>query len=315
MAMPARPVRDRVYHNHHLDSRRWDRIALRDGDIVISTSYKTGTTWMQRIASLLVFGPGPLPATLLQLSPWIDARFQMPLEVVVPLVEGQAHRRFLKSHLPLDALPYDERIRYLVVGRDGRDVFMSLWNHYGAYTDALYERLNGGDDFAGEPIPRRGDDIHAVFRDWIGRASFPWEQDGYPMWSHFYHAQSFWRFRRLPNIQLVHFADLKADLEGEMRRIAHFLGIAVPEAQWPELVRAASFETMKRDAELLLPEMALGFEGGAKRFIHKGTNGRWRDVLAPDELADYEKAVARAVEPACAAWLERGRAAGDPRSL
>jgi aryl sulfotransferase len=314
MSQPARPERTRVYHNHHLDSRRWDRIPLRDDDIIISTSYKTGTTWTQRIVSLLLFGAGPLPTTLGRLSPWIDARFHGPIGPLAALAAAQKHRRFFKSHLPLDALPWDERVRYVVVGRDGRDVFMSLWNHYRGYNDTLYEMLNGGDDFAGEPMPRWKDDIHGLFRDWVRRGSFPWEQDGWPMWSHLYHAQSFWRFRALSNIHFMHFADMKADLEGEMRRLADFLGIAVPAADWPARVEAATFASMKRDAEQLLPEMKIGFEGGARTFIHQGTNDRWRDVLTPAELDAYATAVARAVPPDCAAWLEGGRKACDPKS-
>ena len=56
------PNRTRTYRSHHLDSERWDHVTLRHGDVVISTSMKAGTTWMQRIMSLLVFGPGPLAA-------------------------------------------------------------------------------------------------------------------------------------------------------------------------------------------------------------------------------------------------------------
>jgi aryl sulfotransferase len=310
----VKPTRSRVYRHHHLDSRRWDHVPLRGDDIIISTSYKTGTTWTQRIVSLLLFGTGPLPNTLGMLSPWIDARFHGPVERIAQLAASQRHRRFFKSHLPLDALPWDERVRYVVVGRDGRDVFTSLWNHYRAYNDTLYGLLNGGDDFAGEPLPRWQDDLHGLFRHWISRGSFPWEQDGWPFWSHFHHAQSFWRFRGLPNLHFLHFADMKADLEGEMRRLADFLGIEVPESDWPARVEAASFASMKRDAEQLLPEMAIGFEGGAQTFLHKGTNDRWRDVLTPAELDAYAACVARAVPPDCAAWLEGGRKACDPKS-
>ena len=32
------------------------------------------------------------------------------------------------------------------------------------------------------------------------------------------------------------------------------------------------------------------FEGGADRFFHKGTNGRWHDVLTESDLALYEAA-------------------------
>ena len=45
-----------------------------------------------------------------------------------------------------------------------------------------------------------------------------------------------WARRDEPNVVLVHYDDLFADLEGEMRRLADRLGIAVPEERWPELV-------------------------------------------------------------------------------
>ena len=87
--------------------RAWDHVTPRLGDVVICTSMKAGTTWMQRIMSLLVFGAGPLPAPLVTLSPWIDAAFQGDVEGVVATIEAQEHQRFLKSHLPFDVLLYD----------------------------------------------------------------------------------------------------------------------------------------------------------------------------------------------------------------
>src|SRR5438034_4522491 len=172
MADPSSPCRVRTYRNHHLDSTRWDRFTPRADDVLISTSYKSGTTWMQRIVSLLLFGSGPLPAPLSRLSPWVDARLP-PLEPVIERLERQEHRRFVKSHLPLDALPYDPRVRYLWVARDTRDVFMSLWNHYHAQTDATYEALSAGNPL-GFPFPRCPDDPREFWRSWITRASFSW---------------------------------------------------------------------------------------------------------------------------------------------
>lgn len=84
---------------------------------------------------------------------------------------------------------------------------------------------------------------------------------------------------------LVHSNDLKHDLEGEMRRVAVFLDVTVPEARRP-----------------------------AESFLFEGTNGPWRDVLTADELLRYAARVAEVLPPAGAAWLERGRAAGDPRT-
>lgn len=69
---------------------------------MISTSAKAGTTWTQRIVSLLVFGAGPLPMSLNEISPWIDMRVPFPIDDIVRALEQQEHRRFVKTHLLLD---------------------------------------------------------------------------------------------------------------------------------------------------------------------------------------------------------------------
>jgi aryl sulfotransferase len=300
------PQRTRTYRSHHLDSERWDRVALRPGDIVISTSMKAGTTWMQRIISLLVFGPGPLPASLGTLSPWIDSTFQGDLDEVVTTIEAQAHRRFLKSHLPFDALPYDPAVRYVYVGRDTRDVFMSAFNHYSGYTELTYSLLDAHGGSLG-PMPRCPATERELWADWMTRSLFDWESDGWPFWSHHHHAASFWQFRHLPNLLMVHYADLLAGLEAEMRRIAAFVDIEVAEDAWPELVAAARFDAMKEAAIRHEGMLGLFFVGGADRFFHKGTNGRWRDVLTEDDL-DLYQAAASQLDPALRAWLEAGAA-------
>ena len=105
--MPASlPQRTRVYRCHHLDSTRWDDVVPRDDDIIITTSLKAGTTWMQRIVSLLVFHSTELPQTLHFCSPWIDARFIGGTAELLRIVEALEHRRFFKTHLAFDALPY-----------------------------------------------------------------------------------------------------------------------------------------------------------------------------------------------------------------
>jgi aryl sulfotransferase len=304
------PERTRIYRHHHLDSTRWDAVRHRPGDIVVSTSAKAGTTWMQRILSLLVFGTGPLPDILSRVSPWIDCRYVDPLDEVVARIEAQPHRRFLKTHLPLDALPVDEGVRYVVVGRDTRDVFMSLWNHYRSYGDVMYGLLAAGDP-PGGPLPRCPDDLRWLWSQWMTRGSFPWEADGWPFWSHHHHAASWWPFRHLENILLVHYNDLAADLDGEMRRVAAHVGISVVEESWPSLVEAARFQSMKRDAVRILGPMDR-FAGGTDSFLYQGRNGRWRDALTDDDLALYDTAAA-SLDPGLRAWLEAGRlAAGDP---
>ena len=301
-----RPEVRHVYQNHHLDTHRWDGYRPRRGDIVISTSYKAGTTLTQTIITNLLFPNGDMPGSVHDVSPWIDMRIA-PLDEVMGALEGQTHRRCIKTHLPLDGLPFFDDVQYVVVGRDPRDVFISLVNHYGSHTPEFFEIMNSTPGRVGDPFPEYDGDIHKLWRDWITRGWFDWESDGYPYWSHLHHAKTWWEFRRLPNVKLIHYADLRADLEGQMRKLAAWLNIAVPHDRWPSVVHACEFETVKANPEKVVGEMInVSFKGGGDTFIHKGTNGRWKDVLTPDELELYHQAMARTLSPDCARWLEIG---------
>ncbi|HEX2383513.1 MAG TPA: sulfotransferase domain-containing protein [Acidimicrobiales bacterium] len=302
--MGGGPERTREYRNHHLDSTRWDDFVPRDDDIVITTGYKAGTTWTQRIVAALVLGPGPVE-DLTATSPWIDARFQDPIEPVLARLESQRHRRFVKSHLAADGLPYLPQLKYLVVGRDTRDVFMSLWNHYSAYTELIYSLLNDPSR-PGAEFPRCPATPRQLWPRWIAEGWFEWEPDGWPYWSHHHHLATWWAARDAPNIMFVHYNDLLADTEVEMRRIAAFLDIAVAEEAWPALLADVGIDAMREEARGENDLASMVFEGGAARFFYKGTNGRWRETLTDDDLALYEDAAIR-LDPELRTWLEHGR--------
>ncbi len=299
------PQRTHVYQNHHFDSTRWDYFAHRPGDIVISTSYKAGTTWMQSIIGHLLYPLGNMPAPAQELSPWLDQRV-FPLELVLNGLAAQTGRRFIKTHLPLDGLPFHPEVQYVVVGRDARDVFMSLLNHWGNHTATFYEIIDSVPGRVGDPMPKYVDDVPARWRDWITRGWFEWESDGYPYWSHLHHCASWWAYRQLPNVHFVHYADLLADLAGQMRRIARELTIAVPEDRWSHVVSACTFAAMKQEAAVADDRMRMIWKDGANTFFNKGINGRWRDVLSNDDLVLYEAAVSKTLSPDCARWLEQG---------
>lgn len=304
--MSSRPVRSHVYQCHHFDSTRWDYFDARDDDIIIAASYKAGTTWVQAIVAHLLFPEGEFPAPPAEMSPWLDMRM-VPLEIVLNGLRAQEHRRFVKTHLPLDGLLYDDKLKYLYVARDARDVFMSLWNHYTNMTDEIMTLMNLLGGRVGDEFPSPPGDIHEFWRSWMTRGWFGWESDGWPYWSHLYNVQSWWDYKDLANIQLVHYSDLLDDSEGEMRRIAAFLEIDVPEQRWPEIVKAVSFDEMKRQGDRYAPGGGQFWKGGSQTFFHTGANGRWREVLSDDELRFYDAACDRTLTPDCRAWLEKGQ--------
>jgi aryl sulfotransferase len=313
----------RVFRSPAVDSRRWDRFQPCDGDIIIGTFAKCGTTWTQRIVDLLVF-QSPDVRPFGEISPWLDATFFNPLEQDLATLAAQKHRRFVKSHLPFDALPVWDTVKYIHVGRDGRDARLSWQNHEQGFKPEFGARIAAqamalaaerGETLTG-PRPPSPTDPREFLVAWLTELEAELDKPDGAADTFFGFEATYWRERTRSNLLLVHYNDLKEDLAGEMRRISDFLAIETPEALMPSLVEAARFESMKKDGDALFPRLTLAFDRGADRFINQGRSGRWREYLGPDDVARYEAIMARAATPGLARWLENGRrGAGDPRSL
>ena len=114
----------------------------------------------------------------------------------------------------------------------------------------------------------------------------------------------------LPNILFVHYADLLADLGGEIQRIADFLAIPLPTTALPAVCEAVTLDSMRRRAKAEDTGINQVWHGGADTFFFQGTNGRWREVLSAAELALYEEKAVGMLTPECRTWLEQGRVAG-----
>ena len=212
------PLKQRDIHNHHFDSTIWDDFIFRDDDIIISTYAKSGTTWLQQIVAQLLF-PGEEGMEVAEMSPWMDLRVP-PKDVKLSEVEAQSHRRFIKTHLPVDALVFSPQAKYLYIGRDGRDVVWSMYNHHANANDLWYEVLNDTPGRVGPPIEKPVADIRQYFQEWLAK-------DGYPWWSYWENIRTWWEIRHLPNVLFLHFSDMKKDMAGEMRRVAEFLDILI----------------------------------------------------------------------------------------
>jgi aryl sulfotransferase len=291
---PRWPVKTRELHNHHFDSTIWNELEFRNDEIVIATYAKSGTTWMQQIVAQLLF-QGAEDMEVAEMSPWLDLRVP-PKEVKLPIVEAQPHRRFIKTHLPVEALVYSPLAKYLYIGRDGRDVVWSMYNHHANANALWYQLLNDTPGRVGPPIEPPPDSIRDYFLDWL-------ERDGHPFWAN---VRSWWAIRELPNLLLVHFGELKADLPGQIRRIAAFLDIPIDEQRFPTILEHCGFEYMKAHATRSVPLGGACWDGGAATFIHQGTNGRWRDVLTDADCRRYEAAARRELGESCARWLATG---------
>lgn len=309
------------------DNRRWDALELREGDIVISAPPKCGNTWTQRLVSLLVFDGPDLPGPLSKVSPWLD-QTTMPVEEVVAALKAQGHRRFIKTHTPLDGLVLDDRVTYIGLGRDPRDAVMSMimdWDRMRALRHATMppnERVGP----AG-PRPRRVSPLEA-FQEWMDWPAMP-TVGGRPstlrpgaaeprsgIWvslaNFLHHFDSFWSLRHLPNVALFHYADFQLDLAGEVVRLGQVLDLDVSRDRAEELAKHGTLDAMRARAAEFAPDADRGIRRGDSPFFRAGGRGTWRDIVTEDVLRRYNQRAGRLASPDLLAWAHEGRPGHEP---
>jgi GNAT superfamily N-acetyltransferase len=279
------------------DNVRWADFALRDGDIVISTRSKSGTTWMQQICASLVFQSPVLPQPLSTLSPWLDHLVESQ-DALFARLAGQRHRRVIKTHTPLDGVRMSDRATYIVVARQPIDLAVSLY-HQGDNLDR--ERIA---ELAGQPPPKPRAPrpaLHHWLIEWIGRAAEPaWLDSIHGVLAHVADARA--RAAGGGNVLVVRYEDLLRDLDGQMRAIASRLGIVVDARVWPDLAAAATFESMRANAAVAVPDPG-GILIDRDAFFRRGAAGAGREALTDDEYAWYRERVRALSSPELDAWL------------
>lgn len=290
------------------DSARWDDVQLRDGDIIISTPPKSGTTWMQTLCAMLVLDTVEFDRPLAEISPWVDMQTR-PLPSVVAGLEEQQHRRILKTHTPLDGIPDSDRVTYVCVGRDPRDAAVSFLHHMAnlnmdAFMAARAVAVGVADlaEFGPPPGPPPADP-NERFRAWaygddpIARTSLA---------DTLSHLQTFWDRRQRPNVALFHYRDLLDDLPREIRRLAAVLQIPCTDSRVQEFAAAASIGAMRSRADTLIPDGGSGCFLSNEGFFRAGGSGQWREGLDDETLLGYADRVAALAPPDLATWAHNG---------
>jgi len=288
------PSRVREYNGPLTRGARWDHYRPRPGDIVISAPAKSGMTWTQAICAMLIFGRADLSVQPARISPWFDSNFE-PLAQMLQRLHAQTHRRYLKTHTPLDGLPYHAEVTYLAVYRHPLDAFFSAASL--ATTMAQ-----------GTVTPRDGQsrDVKSFMRAYLTANFTKGLAEQMTIGALAHHFKGFWDHRDLPNIHLLHYADLSRDLAGGIRSLGTTLGIDIDDAAARAMASAASFSSMQKDARKFAPES----NGSWKKpddFFRGGGSGGWRGVLSEDDISNYRRILADVLpDTAAARWLENG---------
>lgn len=287
----------RSYREADADNARWEGFAFRDDDIVISSPSKSGTTWTQLLVALLIFDGPDFPAPIGRISLWMDQRTR-PVDEAHAVFAAQTHRRFIKTHTPLDGVPSVAGVRYVCVGRDPRDAAVSML-HHGDNLDR--DRLAA---LIGAPLDPRADLTDSERLDaFVDGTDVP----GWNLRFLAHHYRTFWEARHRPEVALFHFADYVADLPGELLRLADHLGIAISPERASELAREAAIDRVRHRAADIAPEAHLGLFKDITRFFRAGGTGEGADRMTPEQHRRYDDLVAALVTPDLADWMHHGR--------
>jgi hypothetical protein len=219
------------------------RIAWRDGDIVVSVPPKSGTTWTMNIVHQLRSGGDTSFADIYAEVPWLELvpRPDSDLDAIVASFDAMPRdqRRAFKSHGAPPELPFQRAgvgpdVRYLVVARHPDEAVASFRPFIASHSDEFYA-LWGAD-----PAGLVGPDFATYAAGFGTHVLAP---------RVFEFVASWWPLRDEPNVLLVHYADLTRDPEGNIRAIAEFLDIDVPDDKWPSILEYTSFAWMKANED------------------------------------------------------------------
>ncbi|CAM3673941.1 sulfotransferase domain-containing protein [Paracidovorax anthurii] len=293
------PRKLREYENRFFDSTAWNDFKYRDGDIVIASYAKAGTTLLQQIVSQLIFN-GAEEIDVSKISPWLDS-VHPDKATKIRLFESQDHRRFIKTHLPAESLVFSGQAKYLYIGRDGRDIAWSLYAHQLALSQNAQATLDKDGNPSGRlrVIQPPSSSVVEYFDDWL-------EKNGHPFWPFWENIRSWWAIRDLPNVLFIHFSRLLDDLPGEVRKIAEFIGTPIEESRRDSILSHCGFQYMKENAARYVPQGTGLWKDGGKAFFHQGQNGRWRGTLPPEASQRYERRAVAELGSDCAHWLVSG---------
>ncbi len=293
------------------DNERWTRFAHRPGDIVISTPPKCGTTWTQMLCAVMVFDSPQLPDKLDAISPWLDVTTRSEQEVF-DAYERQDHRRFIKTHTPLDGLPLRSDVNYIVVGRDPRDVLES-WEHHRANVDneLQLQRVRNAAAADGRAAPEWSpDSVVGLDPEEHFRAFVDTERSSdvaVTLANVVHHLDTGWQRRNEPNVGVFHYLDYQRDLVGQMAELARLCDIDLGVERLRELAPAASLESMRQRSAELIPEIATSnYWRDTDQFFRSAGRGEWREHITREELARYDERLRQLAGDDLILWLHHG---------
>jgi aryl sulfotransferase len=290
----SRPKRTRQYNSHTSVSQMWDRFEQRSGDVFVCTPPKCGTTWMQTICGMLIFGDPSVNPGNGTTSRWLDSAFN-DQDALLEFLAAQTHRRYIKTHTPLDGITYDDTCIYLAVYRHPIDAYFSGLNH----------TKNRKGKSASTPVTQ---DINEAFQTWVQTPTSLTEDIGDSLESLVVHYRSFATWRALSNIHIFHYVDMTRDLRHTVSAVSDALKCGHSDALIDALTSAATFSKMKTNAAKYAPSADRGIWKDNAQFFESGTSNKWEGVLNDASVSMYQSRMRGLLDASEQAWFEFGSA-------
>mmetsp|Transcript_10122 Transcript_10122/g.22409 ORF Transcript_10122/g.22409 Transcript_10122/m.22409 type:complete len:332 (-) Transcript_10122:161-1156(-) len=271
-----------------------ERFELREGDIVIATYPKCGTTWMQQIVLTLLHGGDKTKVKYpMQQAPWIEWTVSnqergidlngVPMSVdalnqwdgAIKDAEAVPGRRAFKTHCVRSMCPwiggtdaFDGKRKCIVVGRNPKDALCSMYHHTKDGGPAF--QYSGDFHHFATKLFTKGQCESGCFWEW------------YAKWAEVAESN--------PNVLFITFEEMKADPVESVRRIGNFLEVPLDDEIVRNVVGASAFDAMKKKFEENDKQRAAEGIAVKKNHIRKGGVGTWREELKGDTLAEFEAA-------------------------
>ena len=225
-----------------------NKFSPRDTDIFVATYPRSGTTWIQNVLHILknkkkldVHISDSIPFLLI---PRFDKMSQLD-DIPVP--------RIMKTHLPWDMVPKNDKCKYIYCYRNPKDVFVSLYHH-----------IKGSDGYNYEGSLADFWDLFVK-----GEVEFG---------SWFDHVIGWWKQIDNPNVLFLSYEELHCNFKAKVLQIAAFTGLELTEELYALITEECSFKTMKQ-----LSKEYRTRPGWNPEHVRKGIVGDWKDVLTADQ--------------------------------
>ncbi|XP_069840608.1 sulfotransferase 1A1-like isoform X2 [Dendropsophus ebraccatus] len=245
------------------------RFQAKDGDLLIVTYPKSGTTWMSEILDLIVHN-GDVTKTqrgaIFERVPFLE--YAVPgMPTGTEVLDGRNSPRVIKSHLPVHLLPssfWEKKSKIIYMARNPKDVVVS---YYHFYRMAIVH-----------PDPGTFEEFIQKFIE--GKVAFG-------SWSD--HVKDWWKIRHQEDILYLFYEDMLEDPKREIRKVMKFIGKDLPEEMVEKIHQRTTFKTMKENSMAnysTIPSSVM--DHSVSPFMRKGICGDWKDHLtvAQSELLD-----------------------------